>query len=171
VDLLDFEGQALYFDKPQRPEIDALILKSSALYGEGDGESPLLEASALEPESLTVLVALYRFYYYQHRLDDAYQVAQRVLTVTGRDLGFPSEWQALEQGHVEQATTQSMTLVRFYLLCLKAAAFVQLRLGQRETGKAMLQKLITLDSNNRLGAQQLLDVVEASDEAPKALKC
>jgi hypothetical protein len=171
VDLLDFEGQDLYFDKPQSPEIDALILKSSALYAEGGGEPPLLEAGALEPESLTVLVALYRFYYYQHRLEDAFEVAQRVLAISGRDLGFPASWQDLEQGHVEQAITQSMTLVRFYLLCLKAAAFVQLRLGQHATGKAMLQKLVALDSSNRLGAQQLLEVVEACDEAPRILKC
>ncbi|QFY41842.1 hypothetical protein F6R98_03685 [Candidatus Methylospira mobilis] len=174
MDLLDFEGQDLYFDKPQHPEIDALILKSSALYAEDGGELPLLEACALEPESLTVLVALYRFYYYQHRLEDALEVSRRVLAITGRDLGFPPDWQALQTGHVEQAITQSMTLLRFHLLCLKAAAFVQLRLGRLETGKSMLQKLVALDSNNRLGAQQLLDVLdiaEENDTIPKPLKC
>ena len=174
MDLLDFEGQDLYFDKPQQPEIDALILKSSALYAEGGGEAPLLEARTLEPESLTVLVALYRFYYYQHRLEDALEVSRSVLAITGCDLGFPADWQDLQPGHVEQAITQSMTLVRFHLLCLKAAAFVQLRLGRLDTGKSMLQKLVALDSNNRLGAQQLLDVLdiaEENDETPKVLQC
>jgi hypothetical protein len=171
MDLLDFEGQDLYFDKPQPPEIDALILRSSELYAEGGGEPPLLEASVLAPESLTVLVALYRFYYYQHRLEDAFEISLRVLAITGRDLGFPSDWQDLQPGHVEQAITQSMTLVRFHLLCLKAAAFVQLRLGRHASGKAMLQRLIALDSNNRLGAQQLLEVVNANGEALKVLKC
>jgi hypothetical protein len=51
--------------------VQALIAAASEQYGEGTAESPLLGARALAPESLTMLVALYQFYFYQQRLSDA----------------------------------------------------------------------------------------------------
>ena len=65
MDLQDFEAQALYFEEVMPDGVDALINRASELYSEGEAEGPLLSALALAPESMTVLVALYRFFYYR----------------------------------------------------------------------------------------------------------
>lgn len=160
MDLMDFEGENLYFEETVLPEVAALIQTAGVLYGEGEAEQPLLEALRLAPESLNVLVAVYRFYYYQHRLEDALGVARRALSVTARHLGIPLDWELLGAEHVSQGGSASMALLRFHLLSLKAEAYLLLRLGRKDEGRAILTKLLELDSNNRLGAKQLLDVAE-----------
>jgi hypothetical protein len=160
MDLLNFEGQDLYFDEPMEAKVRTLIAAASERYGEGAAELPLLEAYALAPESLTVLVALYRFYYYQHRLTEAVGIADLALGITARHLGLPKDWRRLEGSHIARAASNSMSLLRFHLLCLKAAAYLKLRLGKEDEGKQMLRKLLELDSHDRLGARQLLNVVE-----------
>jgi tetratricopeptide (TPR) repeat protein len=160
MDLLKFEGQDLYFDEPMEIRVRALIAAASERYGEGTAEIALLEAYALAPESLTVLVALYRFYYYQHRLSEAVGIAEMALEITARDLGLPRDWLQLGEVRIARTASDSMGLLRFHLLCLKAAAYLKLHLGKKDEGKQMLRKLLELDSHNRLGARQLLNVVE-----------
>jgi len=161
MDLMDFAGENLYFEESLSPEVEDLVQTAAGLYGEGTAEQPLLEALRLAPESLNVLVAAYRFYYYQHRLEAALGVADRALAVTAHRLGIPLDWQGLSFEHVSQGGSATLALVRFHLLSLKARAYLQLRLGYLEEGKAILSKLVELDSHNRLGAQQLLDVAES----------
>jgi hypothetical protein len=44
-------------------------------------------------------------------------------------------------------------------MVLKATGYIHLRLGNFETGQAMLEKLVELDSHDRMGGQALLEVV------------
>ena len=53
-----------------------------------------------------------------------------------------------------------MTLVRFYLLALKGAGELNLRLGNMDLGIQMLEKVVELDSEDRLGVTALLNTVE-----------
>jgi hypothetical protein len=159
MDLLDFEAQDLYFDEMLDAEVSERLAEAARQYADGTAEQPLLRAYFLAPRSLTVLVAVYRFYYYQHRLRDALIVADRALEICAEQLGFPADWRNLDPALVDRAAGTSMTLVRFHLLSLKANAYLKLRLGFPTEGKAILQKLMELDSNNRLGARELLDVV------------
>ncbi len=160
MDLMDFEGEKLYFEESLPPEVETLIQQAGDLYGDGAAEQPLLEALRLAPESLNVLVAMYRFYYYQHRLEDALNIAGLALSVTAKRLGIPADWNLLTVAHISQAGPVAMALFRFHLLSLKAEAYLQLRLGRQAEGRAILAKLLELDSHNRLGAKQLLEVAE-----------
>lgn len=161
MDLLRFEAQDLYFDSPAEPEVERLLQQASADYAEGEGERPLLLALELAPESLLVMVALYRFYYYRHRLADALKIADRALDITARQLDISRDWDELDENQLGHAALRSMTLLRFHLLVLKAAGYLLLRMGQETEGKALLRKLLELDSHNRLGARQLLEAVES----------
>jgi len=58
------------------------------------------------------------------------------------------------------AATNSFGLLRFYLLALKAASVVLLRLGQISESRARLIKVAGLDSRDQLGAGKLLEVVD-----------
>lgn len=159
MDLLDFDQAALYFDEAVDGRVETLIAEAGLSYG-GEAAEPLLhKAYFLAPESLLVLVALYRFYFYQHRLEEALEVADRALAISGRRLGFPVQWSRLHPEILGQAVLKSMGLLRFHLHVLKAAAYINLRLERFQTGKAMLEKLIELDTHDRLGAKALLDVV------------
>ena len=167
MDLMQFDQTTLYFDDPLPAEIERLLEDAGASYGKSDGEAEamLLRAYFLAPEQLMVLVALYRYYFYQHRLEDALLVADRTLDLAGRRLDLPANWQHLHPDHIGHAVLRSMGLLRFYLMVLKAAGYIHLRLGNSASGQAMLEKLSELDSHDRLGGKALLDLVREEREA------
>ncbi|MEJ2677475.1 MAG: hypothetical protein P8174_00205 [Gemmatimonadota bacterium] len=159
MDLLDFDGQGLYFDEPLSEDVEALLVEASENYADGTAEAPLLRAYFLASANLTVLVALYRFYYYQHRFGDALHVARRALEISGARLGLPSEWRRVGVYDLGFAALQSMGMVRFYLLALKGAGYLSLRMGEMAGGTAMLAKVAELDPKDRMGTAALLEVV------------
>jgi hypothetical protein len=162
MDMLDLHGEDLYFDEPLRSATRACLDQAAVDYGRERAESALLRAYFLEPRHPMVLVALYRYFYYQHRLDDALLVADRLLQAFAERLSWPSRWQDLAAEHLDQA---KLEWVRFYLLALKGAGYLQLRLGNRGEGTARLRKVTELDSHDRLGASALLEVVQNSGDA------
>ncbi len=165
MDLLELEGQQLYFDDPMPQAVSALIAQASSAYGSGKEEPLLLKASFMAPHNLSVLVALYRYYYYQHRLEDAQLVAQRALLVVGERVGFPDDWRQLNDTELAHAVYKSMGLVRFYMTTLKADAYIYLRLGNIVEGRARLEKVAELDTSDHFGARALLEMLAGSDTA------
>ena len=107
-----------------------------------------------------MLVGLYRYYFYQHRLEDALVVAERAMQLSGRHLGLPPDWNLLDETRLGSAAANSFGLLRFHLLALKAASVVLLRLGKIADSRARLIKLAGLDSRDQLGAGKLLEVVD-----------
>ncbi len=162
MDLLQFDQTTLYYDDPLPAGIEPLLLDAAACYGEAQAEALLLRAYFLAPEQLVVLVALYRYYFYQHRLDDALIVADRAMTLVAQRLDLPQKWQNLHPELIGHAVLRSMGLLRFYLMVMKAAGYIHLRQGNAAVGQAMLEKLLELDSHDRLGAKVLLDVLVAA---------
>lgn len=158
MDLLDFSEKSLYFDEPLAEEAIKLIETAAAEYGSSNVEPLLMEAYKIAPEHLMVLVALYRYYYYQHRLEDALHIAHQALAVSGRRLGFPPYWHQLTSNHLGAGALVSMGMVRFYLLGLKAAGYLNLRLQKWQTAIDMLLKVSELDQADRLGAAALLEI-------------
>lgn len=159
MDLQDFNGGALYFDQPEPARVGELLREAAQRYAQGDAEKFLLEAYALAPLNLGVLVGLYRFYYYQHRLTDAVAIAHKAMRAVAPQIYFPENWRELSMRVLEHGVLEAMGLVRFYLLALKGAGYLNLRLGEFEEGIAMLRKVRELDAADRLGAKLLLDVL------------
>ena len=162
MDLIDFEQSELYFDEPLAQDVVRLLEAAAENYGSEEAESLLLRASLLAPQHLMVLVALYRYYFYQHRYEDALLVGECTLAVVGRRLEFPESWMYLNEANLGEGVMRSMGLVRFYLMVLKATGYINLRLGYFEIGQAMLEKLVELDSNDRIGGKALLEVLYQS---------
>jgi len=158
MDLLDFEGQAMYFDEPMPEGVSELIDKAAEEYAEGTAEHPLLQAYFYAPRSLTVLVALYRFYYYQHRLADAILVAHRAMDEACHLMGMHKRWKEITEVDLGAAVLQSMGLVRFFLMALKGAGYLSLRLGRLKEGVDMLGKVVYLDPKDYLHARSLYDM-------------
>lgn len=162
MDLLEFDQAELYFDEPLAQDVARLLVEAADRYGSEEAEGLLLRANLMAPQHLMVLVALYRYYFYQHRLEDALLVAESTLAVAGRRLEFPDSWHYLREANVGAGVMRSMGLVRFYLMVLKATGYINLRLGNYNAGKAMLEKLVELDSHDRIGGKALLDVLQQS---------
>ncbi|MDD5276274.1 MAG: hypothetical protein PHR16_09350 [Methylovulum sp.] len=159
MDLLDFEAQGLYFEETDVAGVQELLALASENYATGEAELPLLQAYFKAPNSLNVLVALNRFYYYQHRLDDALAATLKALAVIRPLVDFPDDWRELQIDHLQNTPTALLTQVRLYLFTLKAIGFLHMRLGLLDESQSIFEKLVTLDSKNRIGAQALLDLL------------
>lgn len=156
MDLLDFQAQDLYFEQPDVDGVAQLLAIASSSYGTDEAEPALLQAYALAPQSLNVLVALNRFYYYQHRLDEALAISEQALAIIKKPLDFPDDWQAVELEHITKAHASQLTQIRLYLFTLKSIGFLNMRLERLPLSIAIFEKLISLDDCNRLGAVDLL---------------
>ena len=51
-------------------------------------------------------------------------------------------------------------LPRFYLFTLKGYAYLQMRLGNLDEGRAAVMKLLELDPSDKVGARVLLEVLD-----------
>jgi hypothetical protein len=117
-----------------------------------------------------VLVALYRYYFYQHRLEDALVVAERALEVSARRLQLVGGWRSLGPHTLGEAAMRSMGMLRFHLLALKGSAVILLRLGRVSEACTRLRTIAQVDLRDALGALPLLEVVDRqSAAAPEPL--
>ncbi len=158
MDLLDFDGEQMYFDRPVSARVDELIRAAAARYGEPEAEHSLLMACFLEPEHPTVLVALYRYFYYRHRYADALIVASRAIGLSAAQLQLPTDWRALSKDDLDRAAAVSMTLIRFLLLALKGAGYLELRLGNAAGALERCEKVMEMDTCDRLGVSELVSL-------------
>lgn len=158
MDLQNFAAESLYFDEPADAEVDQLLRAAAEQYGLAS-ERLLLNAYSMAPRNLSVLVALYRYYYYQHRFMDALFIADRVMDTLAPRIDFPPSWREIDRVSVQRGILRSFSLVRFYFFSLKAAGYLHLRLGRFEIGRAMLECVAANDSADRIGARLLLDVL------------
>lgn len=162
MDLLDFEAQSLYFDDELPAATGELLERAADAYGEAQAEHMLLRAYFQEPEHLTVLVALYRYFYYQHRYRDAFEVAERAMAVAAKRLEMRCTWQQLNLQSLGGGVLRSMTLTRFYLMALKGSGYLKLRMDETQEGLERLEKVAELDSDDRMGVRSLVQL--ARDE-------
>lgn len=161
MDLLEFRDTELYFEEPLPDGVAALLERAAAGYGSEGAELALLRAYFAAPASLTVLVALYRYHFYQHRLRDALTVVERAIEIAADRLGLPRDWRRMDEGSLAVAASRSFGLLRFHLLAMKALGVVLLRLQEPVRARACLARLAALDARDQLGVRSLLQVVDA----------
>ncbi len=158
VDLMEMREEELYFDAPLSKDAESLIQQAADNYADSGSEQLLLKAYDMEPEHLSVHVALYRYYYYKHQLEEALVIADKTIACSGSKLGFMQHWQAATLKDLQPADG-NMAMVRYYLLALKGSGFICLRLGRHNEGVARLRKVVEMDGKDRLGAGAILEVI------------
>ncbi len=166
MDLLDFEATDLYYLQADSEEVQQLIQDAGLNYENGSAELPLLKAYLRAPESLNVLIALNRFYYYQHRLNEALLTSEKALEIIRRRIEFPAHWPEVEMRHILEAPKEQLSWVRLYLFTLKSIGFLKMRLRDLSFSRQVFEKLTTLDQENRIGAQGLLDLLNQIENEP-----
>ena len=158
MDLMEMSDHDLYFDQPLPESLERLIAQAASLYHRPESEFMLLGAYMIQPHHPVVHVALYRYYYYKHRLAEALMIAERTLEDSGISLGFLGHWSEVTLARLK-ASESNMAMVRYYLLALKGSGFICLRMGRKDEGVMRLQKVADLDSEDRLGTRAILKVV------------
>jgi tetratricopeptide (TPR) repeat protein len=126
-------------------------------------ETHLLQAAALAPGHVAVLIAFYRFYFYKGRLVDALLTVQRCLDKALDENLLGDDWRQVRAG--DAAFSDWGALVpRFFLFCLKGYAYLSLRLGHLAEGRAAAEKLLEIEPLDRIGARLLIDVLDRLDD-------
>jgi protein-disulfide isomerase-like protein with CxxC motif len=159
MDLLDFQHAELYFEHPESPEVLALLAVASSDYGTVRAAAALSAAERLAPDSLTVLVAVFRYHYYQHNLEVARQAGLRAAELVARSLRFEATF-APTQRELSQAFQHQPGAARFYLQALKGIGYLCLRLGRIDDAASLLHRVVEFDSADRLGCRVLLELLE-----------
>lgn len=139
----------------------ALIAQAGRLRGEPAAALALLDlAQAKAPDHPAVLIARYRFHFYANRLRAARGVAEEALQFAARALGLPPDLPACWRDTQPAPCFVALApLPRFYLFTLKGYAYLSLRLGEIESGRAALAKLAELDPADRIGHRVLATVL------------
>jgi tetratricopeptide (TPR) repeat protein len=121
-------------------------------------EAHLKEAETLAPGHAAVLIGLYRFYFYKGRLRDALEVAGQCLEKAARENRIAADWRNVSAGDARFGRYEEI-LPRFFLFTLKGYAYLQMRLGNLDEGRAAVTKLLELDPSDKIGARVLLEVL------------
>ena len=136
-----------------------LRLAGAAYHEPVRAEAHLDAARAIAPGHPAVLIGLYRYYFYRNRLAEALGVARECLALAAALNRLGADWRGVRAGEAEFGRYEA-ALPRFYLFTLKGYAYLQLRLGGLEEGRAAVDKLLELDPGDKIGARVLLDVLE-----------
>ena len=121
-------------------------------------EKILWSAQAMDPACLPVYFALYKFYFYKARLEDAEHAALAGLKTAAQQGGFSADWINLSSASAKWESTDGAQ--HFFLFTLKALAFIRLRLGRREESLTILDKLKELDPKDSVGSSVIRDLAK-----------
>lgn len=136
------------------------LWEAANAYQEDDvAEAHLREAEALAPGHAAVLIGFYRFYFYKGRLAECLEIAKLCLAKAARDNRIPADWRDVKPGDAPFDRYEEI-LPRFFLFTLKGYAYLHMRLGNLEEGRAAVDKLLELDPSDKVGAGVLLGVLE-----------
>ncbi|MCB2100271.1 MAG: hypothetical protein KDE22_05340 [Rhodobacterales bacterium] len=124
----------------------------------GQAERAVLEALALAPDVFEVRLGAYRFYFYNHRYDEALPHAEAILAQAARRLNVAGDWRAV--GGQDAPFGEMETAPGLYLQALLAWGYCQVRLGHTAPGRAAVAKVAELDPRDRFGARAFLDLID-----------
>jgi len=122
-------------------------------------EAHLYRALELAPRHIAVHIGLYRFYFYKGRLAEALDIAVQCLEQAAACIGVTADWRSVQRGDAEFDSYISI-LPRFYLFTLKAYGYLHMRLGNLDAGRAITNKLLELDPQDKLGGRVLIQVLD-----------
>ncbi|MFG1193287.1 tetratricopeptide repeat protein [Xanthobacter flavus] len=126
-------------------------------------EAHLRKAEAIAPGHAAVLIGLYRFYFYKGRLRECLGVARECLAKAQRETNLPADWRDVRAEDAEFSRYDRL-MPRFFLFTLKGYAYLNMRLGDLEEGRAAVMKLLELDPSDKIGAKLLLDVLNRAGQ-------
>lgn len=115
-------------------------------------------ARSCAPGRLEVLVALYKFHFYQGNIEQARELIEETLTLAAEQGGFSADWSVLTPDAAAWHEPRGPGLV--FVHSLKAMAFLNLRENDRSGAANVLGALRRLDPDNEVGADVIQYLLE-----------
>jgi hypothetical protein len=148
------------------PEAVNVLLQAAVVANHVDrprAERLFKQAQALDSACLQTHFALYKFYFYQGRLQEAEREVMAGLTAASLQGGFPGDYRilAVEPGKWDMYASE---VALFYLYTLKALAFIKLRRRQEDDAQFILSLLQILDPEDRIGSSVIMQLAKALNE-------
>jgi|SRR5208282_4221810 len=156
------EDIVLQFGSLPTPQVRACLEAATLAANVDEAEVKLLEARQLDPLCLATYFALYKYYFWRRRLAEAEEAARGALAAAASVGGFPADWQKLNRASVDWQALDGPE--RCYLFSLKALAFIRLRRGAMDDGRALLAKLAEIDPCDQVGASVVRGIADAVSE-------
>lgn len=157
-----FIDDAVLFS-PDMPQAVNALLQRAVVVSRNDkvyAEQLFKQAHELDTACLQTYFALYKFNFYQARLDEAESFVLAGLAEASRQGGFPADYRHLFEER-EQWNLYADEVCLFYLYTLKALAFIKLRQQQTTHGCNILSIIQVLDPEDRSGASVIMALAEA----------
>ena len=151
---------------PHLPEEVNALLQAAVLANHADkprAEQLFKQAQQLDGSCLQTYFALYKFYFYQGRLQEAEREVMAGLEAASLQGGFPGDYRqlALDPGKWDMYASE---ITLFYLYTLKALAFIKLRRQQEDEADFILSLLRNLDPEDRSVGSVIMQLAQALNE-------
>lgn len=145
------------------PEINAHLQEAAARISTREQSLASLNvARKAAPDQLEVLLALYKFHFYQGDIEKARDYVYQGLIKASRQGGFSYDWESLTP---ESANWQAPRgPARFFLYSLKALAFIRLRENAPSEAQEILDTLARLDPEDQVGAGVIRDLASGMSD-------
>ena len=141
------------------PEADAHLQRAAALVVTREASLQALnDAHHAAPDQVEVLVAMFKFHFYQGDTDKAEALVQEALSKASRQGGFDADWRRLAADSADWSDPRGAG--RLYLYSLKALAFIRLRQDQAAEAGSILDAMRRLDPNDLVGADVIRDLLK-----------
>ncbi|MCG8023558.1 MAG: hypothetical protein JAZ02_06200 [Candidatus Thiodiazotropha endolucinida] len=149
------------FDLPV--ETNRHLQRAASLVSSREGVLQALSAAqASAPDQLEVLIARYKFHFYQGDTDKAQDLVSQTLIKSALQGGFSHEWESLLPKSADWSDPRGPE--RVFLYSLKALAFIRLRQEDFADAASILDAVKRLDPEDQVGADVIRDLLRGLQE-------
>ncbi|ODB95029.1 hypothetical protein A3197_16785 [Candidatus Thiodiazotropha endoloripes] len=153
-------GNEVHFGFDIEPDANAELQRAASLISSREASSEaLLHAEQIAPEQIEVLIARYKFHFYQGETGIAEKLVIKSLCLAAKQGNFNQDWRQLNSSSADWDNPRGPE--RFYLNGLKALAFIRLRQEKPDEADSILRKLSLIDPADQVGANVIRDLLDA----------
>ncbi|MEW8258962.1 MAG: hypothetical protein AB2720_09280 [Candidatus Thiodiazotropha taylori] len=158
--VIQMVGNEVHFGFDIEPGAHAELQRAASLISSREASSEaLLQAEQIAPEQIEVLIACYKFHFYQGDTEKAEELVIKTLGLAAKQGNFNWDWLQLNPSSADWNAPRGPE--RFYLYSLKALAFIRLRQEKLHEAESILHALSLIDPADQVGANVIRDLLDA----------
>ena len=155
-----FVKEEVHFGFDITPIINMHLQKAASLVATRNAAlETLITAHESAPDQLEILIALYKFYFYQGETEKAEELVFQTLIKASMQGGFSHDWKTLSVESSDWSVIRGPA--RIFLYSLKALAFIRLRQRDFRDSGSILDVLNKLDPEDQVGADVIRSLLIA----------
>jgi len=144
-----------WYDLPAEVK-QLLIAAANAWEDTAQSQDYIQQALTIAHQSLDVLVAAYRYFFYKHNDAAALKIAYQVIEQINQQESLPDDWDARSPILSQRKEEDN---IRLYLNAYAASGMILARLGAIEAAKVITTRVSAIDNKREFGAATVLHVL------------